>query len=96
MSSTDLGAEHSFVFDGRPIAFRPGQSVGAVLTEAGIRSWRSTRVDGKPRGLFCGIGACYDCLITINDQPNQRACLATAQDDIVCSSTMLGTEVAVG
>ncbi len=62
-------------FDGRPIPVHPGQSVGAALTDAGIRSWRSTRKEHRPRGLFCGIGICYDCLITVDDQLNQRACL---------------------
>ena len=61
--------------DGRPIPARPGQSVGAALTEAGVRSWRTTRHAGRPRGLFCGIGACFDCLITVDGRPDQRACL---------------------
>lgn len=62
-------------FDGRPVPTSAGESVGAALTNAGIRSWRSTRKAGRPRGLFCGIGICYDCLLTIDGQPNQRACL---------------------
>ncbi len=65
----------SFSFDGRPVPFRPGQSVGAALTAVGVRSWRTTRVAGRPRGLFCGIGSCFDCLVTVNTVPSQRACL---------------------
>ena len=61
--------------DGRPIPARPGQSVGSALTEAGVRSWRTTRFGGRPRGLFCGIGICFDCLITVDGRPDQRACL---------------------
>ena len=30
---------------------------------------------GAPRGLFCGIGVCFDCLVVVNGGPNQRACL---------------------
>jgi predicted molibdopterin-dependent oxidoreductase YjgC len=67
-------------FDGREIPFEPDQSVAAALIAAGIRSWRRTRGDGAPRGLFCGIGACYDCLVVINGRPAERACLAPAQD----------------
>jgi predicted molibdopterin-dependent oxidoreductase YjgC len=70
--------EESFTFDGRPVAFRPGQSVGAALTAAGVRSWRSTRVDGRPRGLFCGIGVCFDCLLVVDGRPNERACIVPA------------------
>ncbi|MFL4474948.1 (2Fe-2S)-binding protein [Paeniglutamicibacter sp. MACA_103] len=59
-----------------------GQSVGAILMGEGIKAWRTTRNEGKARGLFCGIGACYDCLVTIDGQPNQRACLVEACDSM--------------
>ncbi|MDQ6753817.1 MAG: (2Fe-2S)-binding protein [Actinomycetota bacterium] len=78
-------------FDGRPLTAEPGQSVGAALTEAGVKSWRSTRVAGKPRGLFCGIGICFDCLLTIDAVPNQRACLAPAQEGMQLESGVVGT-----
>jgi predicted molibdopterin-dependent oxidoreductase YjgC len=74
------------IFDDAPLAARPGQSVGAVLTEHGIRSWRTTRRGGAPRGLFCGIGVCYDCLITVDGRPGERACLVPARDGMVLSS----------
>jgi 2Fe-2S iron-sulfur cluster binding domain len=67
------------VFAGRPVPFEPGQSIGAALTAAGIRSWRTTRFGGRPRGLFCGIGVCFDCLVTVNGRPSLRACLVEAQ-----------------
>ncbi len=69
----------AFTFDGRPVAFRPGQSVGAALLAAGIRSWRATRLAGRPRGIFCGIGVCFDCLVIVDGRPNQRACLIPAE-----------------
>ena len=62
-------------FDGRSVPAEPGESVGAALTNAGIRSWRLTRTLGRPRGLFCGIGVCFDCLVSVDGLPNQRACL---------------------
>ena len=73
-------------FDGREVTARPGQTVGAALVEAGIRSWRMTRNHGRPRGLFCGIGICYDCLITVDGLANQRACLVPATDGMRLSS----------
>ncbi|WP_026876361.1 (2Fe-2S)-binding protein [Jiangella gansuensis] len=69
---------HTFDFDGRTIPFTPGQSIGAALVAAGIRAWRTTRAGDRPRGLFCGIGVCFDCLIEVDDVPNQRACLVPA------------------
>lgn len=73
-------------FNGREIPFEPGQTVAAALIAAGIRSWRSTRRDGAPRGLFCGIGVCFDCLVTVNGEPVTRACLRPACDGDVVSS----------
>ena len=29
--------------------------------------------------MFCGIGVCFDCLVTVNDRPGLRACLVTLQ-----------------
>ncbi|MGN9790016.1 (2Fe-2S)-binding protein [Streptomyces sp. OZ13] len=66
-------------FDGRPITTLPGQSVAAALWSAGVLAWRTTRQGGRPRGAFCGIGHCYDCLATINGRPNRRACLVPAR-----------------
>jgi predicted molibdopterin-dependent oxidoreductase YjgC len=66
-------------FDGAPVAAAPGQTVAAVLWAAGFRSWRTTRGAAAPRGLFCGIGVCFDCLVTIDGVRNQRACLVPAR-----------------
>jgi hypothetical protein len=70
-------------YAGQTLPARPGQSVAAALTDAGVRSWRTTRFDGRPRGLFCGIGVCFDCLLTIDGQPAQRACLVPVRDGMV-------------
>ena len=68
-----------FELDGAPVPFRDGQTVGAALVAHGVTSWRHTRHDGRPRGLFCGIGVCFDCLVSVDGVPNQRACLVLAQ-----------------
>ena len=70
----------TFSFDGDQITAEPGQSVGAALIAAGYRSWRTTRHQGKPRGVFCGIGICFDCLVVVNGRPNQRACQTEVRD----------------
>jgi hypothetical protein len=66
--------EIAFTFDGRPVAARPGQSLAAALTEAGVRAFRDT-VGGAERGVFCGMGVCQDCLVTVDGVPNRRACM---------------------
>ena len=68
------------LLNGRTIDAIEGQSVGALLLEQDERITRTTRFNGKPRGMFCGIGICFDCLITINGVTNQRACLTSVED----------------
>ena len=77
-SSSDEAPE-TFVFDGRAVPFMAGQSIAAALVAYGVLSWRTTRHDAKPRGLFCGIGICFDCLVVVDGRPNRRACIVTAE-----------------
>jgi D-hydroxyproline dehydrogenase subunit alpha len=63
--------------DGEPISALAGQTVAAALLSAGRDSWRTTRVAARPRGVFCGIGACHDCLVVVNGTPDIRACQRT-------------------
>ncbi|MEV6132986.1 (2Fe-2S)-binding protein [Streptomyces violaceusniger] len=77
---------YRLTFDGATVTALPGQSVGAALVAAGIVAWRTTRREGRPRGLFCGIGVCFDCLITVDGRPGQRACLVPARDGMRLSA----------
>ena len=70
----------TFRFDDAEIPFRPGQTVAAALVAAGRTSWRTTRGSGRPRGLFCGIGVCFDCIVTVNGERDVRACQRRAAD----------------
>jgi predicted molibdopterin-dependent oxidoreductase YjgC len=79
-------------FDGEEVEAHEGQTVAGVLLAKGIRSWRTTRGEGRPRGLFCGIGVCFDCLVRVNGVPDVRACqrLVADGDDI---RTQAGAEL---
>ena len=55
-----------------------GRPSAAALWQAGFRSWRTTRRTGAPRGIFCGIGACFDCLATVDGATGQRLCITPA------------------
>ncbi|MDP6785856.1 MAG: FAD-dependent oxidoreductase [Rhodospirillales bacterium] len=67
-----------FSFDGSPVEGFEGESLAAALTAAGILALRHTK-DGAPRGVFCGMGVCFDCLVTVNGRPGQRACLTKVE-----------------
>ncbi|NOX62990.1 MAG: (2Fe-2S)-binding protein [Chloroflexi bacterium] len=79
-SSPSPSAPRVTIFvNGEPVAAHEGQSVAAALLSAGRRIFRRTRL-GAARGLFCGIGVCYDCLVTIDGLPNRRACMASVRE----------------
>ena len=69
-----------FTFDGEPLDALAGQTVAAALLAGGHRVLRTTRGAGSPRGMFCGIGACWDCLVVHNGVPGTRACLQAVAD----------------
>src|SRR5215203_7079252 len=61
-------------FDGREIEALEGETIAAALAASGIVTVRQAR-SGAPRGPFCGMGVCFDCLVTVDGRPSQRACL---------------------
>ncbi|WP_341895770.1 FAD-dependent oxidoreductase [Ferrovibrio terrae] len=62
------------VYDGQRLTALAGETVAAALASHGIIQFRHTR-DGGRRGLYCGMGACFDCLVTVDGKASQRACL---------------------
>lgn len=80
--------------DDRDVEALPGHTIAAALWRDGIVSWRHTRGEGRARGVFCGIGVCFDCLVTVNGRPNQRACLTPAEPgDVVRTQEGTGHDV---
>jgi predicted molibdopterin-dependent oxidoreductase YjgC len=65
----------SFHFNGKELFARRGVSIAAALIDNDERITRTTRINQQPRGIFCGIGICFDCLITVDGLSDQRACL---------------------
>ncbi|HKF60721.1 MAG TPA: FAD-dependent oxidoreductase [Dongiaceae bacterium] len=61
-------------FEGQALSARRGETLAAALSAAGIRELRLTR-RGEPRGIFCGMGVCQECLVEIDGRANQRACM---------------------
>ncbi|GAB4280314.1 MAG: hypothetical protein Kow0092_35930 [Deferrisomatales bacterium] len=64
--------------DGRPVPARAGQTVAGALVAAGIRTFRHGE-KGEPRGLFCGMGVCFECRVTVDGVPDVRACVTPAR-----------------
>ena len=73
----------TIIVDGDAVEAIEGQSVAALLLANGWRAFRHTDKTHSPRGLFCGMGICFDCLVTVNGVPNVRACMTPVRAGMV-------------
>jgi glycine/D-amino acid oxidase-like deaminating enzyme len=78
------GAAVTILFDGRSIPALEGETIAAALSAAGIVAFRRT-ASGAPRGLYCGMGACFDCVVSVDGRVGQRACMTKVADGMVVS-----------
>lgn len=69
--------------DGLKIKARKGEMIAAALYAHGIRKNRYTVKRKEPRGIFCGIGQCTDCVMIVNGQPNVRTCITPVEEGMV-------------
>ena len=71
----DAGGVIAFDFEGRTFEARAGDTVAAALLANGVLVFRTTPVSGAPRGPWCLIGNCHECLVEIDGEPNRQACM---------------------
>lgn len=69
--------------DNQPIIAYVGESLLAALVAAGIKSQKESPVRHEKRGGLCGMGVCYECLVTLDGVPNVRACMTEVEDGMV-------------
>jgi predicted molibdopterin-dependent oxidoreductase YjgC len=69
------GAPVRIYLDGRELQAFEGESVLAVLWAERAHTLHVTARTREPRGFFCGMGVCFDCLVTVDGMVNMRACL---------------------
>ena len=68
--------------DGKEITARKGEPIAAAIAAAGIKIHRYTTKREEPRGIFCGIGQCTDCVMIVNGVPNVRTCITPVTEGI--------------
>ncbi len=66
--------------NGAEIEATESENVGTFLLKRRQQVLRMTRFEGNPRGMFCGIGVCFDCIVTIDGIANQRACITQLRE----------------
>lgn len=74
LGKTEKLRKVTFTYDGKQIEGYEGEPIAAALKAAGVMVHRHTR-KGSPRGIFCAIGRCTDCVMVVNGKPNIRTCV---------------------
>ncbi len=73
----------TITINGHPVEAYPGETIAVALLASGQRIFRrSTRLN-SPRGFFCGMGICFDCLVTVDGVPNIRSCMTEVRPGCV-------------
>lgn len=65
--------EFTISFDNKEYKAQKGQTIAEALMDNGITTFR-IGVDGSPHGVYCTMGACFQCRVVLNGKPNVRAC----------------------
>ncbi len=68
------------MMNGDEVVAYEGETVATMLLAVGRRTFRSAPNSGEPRGLFCNMGVCYDCLVTVDGVSNVRACRTAVRE----------------
>ncbi|MBG9810123.1 sarcosine oxidase subunit alpha [Bacillus endophyticus] len=76
----------SFTFNNKVYKGLKGESLAAALLANGIRTLRYHESSGSPRGIYCNIGHCYECRVSINGQQGVRACVTPLKEGMIIES----------
>lgn len=69
-------------FNGKRLEAYEGEMIAAALIANGIKVFRYTKRENKPRGVFCDIGICTDCVMVVNKVPNITTCITPVRDGL--------------
>lgn len=88
LGDREVGKLVSISVDGKEIQAVEGEPIAAALLAQGMRVMRKTPRFGEPRGVFCGIGRCTDCIMTVDGVPNVRTCVTPVKGGMVVTSNL--------
>ena len=87
LPSVKRGPLVKITVDGKLIEAYEGETVATALLSAGIRTFNVSQNNKKPRGLYCGMGVCYECLVSINGIHGQRACITPVESGMIIETS---------
>ena len=76
----EKGRTVTFTYDGKELTGFEGEPIASALKAAGVMVHRYTKKEHKPRGIFCAIGRCTDCVMVVDGQPNVRTCITPLKE----------------
>jgi len=88
------GGTITIAVDGIAVTARAGDTVAAALLAAGFLSSRTSPVSGAPRGPYCMMGVCFDCLATIDGIGSRQSCLVLVREGMRIETQRGGRVVA--
>ncbi|MGN0154083.1 MAG: (2Fe-2S)-binding protein [Lachnospiraceae bacterium] len=74
------GKPVKFTYNGKELEGCAGEPIAAALKACGVMVHRYTKKEHKPRGIFCAIGRCTDCVMIVDGQPNVRTCVTPLKE----------------
>jgi predicted molibdopterin-dependent oxidoreductase YjgC len=78
--------EVTITVDGKKIEAFEGEMVATALVAAGYKAFRYTSKGREPRGIFCAIGRCTDCVMEVNGRPNVRTCVTPVEEGMAVNT----------
>jgi predicted molibdopterin-dependent oxidoreductase YjgC len=78
--------EISIIIDGEVFQAFEGEMIASALLANGKKNFRYTTKYHQPRGVFCGIGKCTDCVMTVNGIPNVRTCITPVEEGMIITT----------
>ncbi len=69
-----------FTYDGKEFEGYEGEPISSALKASGVMIHRYTKKEHKPRGIFCAIGRCTDCVMIVDGKPNIRTCVTPLKE----------------
>ncbi|AYF41800.1 (2Fe-2S)-binding protein [Ethanoligenens harbinense] len=72
-----------FQFNGRVLDGYEGEPIAIALRAHGVMTHRYTTRRHEPRGVFCAIGRCTDCVMVVDGKPNVRTCVTPLRAGMV-------------
>ena len=70
----------TFEYDGKPMEGYEGEPIAMALKSLGVEIQRYTTKLQKPRGGYCSIGRCTDCVMVVDGVPNVRTCMTALKE----------------